>query len=382
MNNTAPVISVITIVKNNEKLLPRAVNSVLNQTFTDFEHIIVNDGSTDRTGSIIDKYSDKDARIQPLHLPRNVGRAMARNRGMDTAKGRYIFFLDSDDYLPKSALMYLYEVAEEDNADIVYGRIKSFDQLTGNWLPRHYTDPLIEPENHCFCLDDNPKLINDHSIIGRLYRREMLQKNNVAFSTVRKNAEDVLFSFYSSFFSKRLSTIPKETVYFYNAGNYFTTANEVKLFDARDNILETLNFVLLNGSSELKKRMRRKAVMFAGHLQRAQKVYEGDKDKFISYIRTLAPLVEGLPEDILNGLPPYHRKFTKALLADDLETAYLAWRERDVVDGLDKISINRKIEELRLENKKLARQLDALYNSNSWRITAPLRLVVKKFISP
>jgi glycosyltransferase involved in cell wall biosynthesis len=93
MGKAAPAISVITIVKNNEELLPRAVDSVLAQSFADFEHIIVNDGSTDGTKAIIDAYAEKDQRVKPKHLFQNVGRGMARNAGMDTARGKYIFFL-------------------------------------------------------------------------------------------------------------------------------------------------------------------------------------------------------------------------------------------------------------------------------------------------
>ena len=79
MDKTSPVISIITIVKNNQELLPRAVDSALAQSFSDLEHIIVNDGSTDQTTAIIDNYAEKDKRIKPKHMPHNVGRAMARN---------------------------------------------------------------------------------------------------------------------------------------------------------------------------------------------------------------------------------------------------------------------------------------------------------------
>lgn len=329
MDNKAPAISIITIVMNGEEMLPRAMDSVLAQHFEDFEYIIVNDGSTDGTKAIIDNYIRRDERVKGKHVSENVGRAKARNIGLSVSVGQYILFVDSDDYIPQSSLRDLYEVAKEDNADIVYGRIRSFDQLTGALLPHHYADPLISPEKHSFRLDDNLNLVNDHSIIGRLYRREMLLAHNVAFSNRRKNGEDLLFSFYTSFYSERLSTIPETTVYYYNAGNYMATANEAKICDARDNVLETLEFALSNGSDGLKRRMRRKAAMFAGILDRAQKVYEGQQQKFVEYIATLRPLVDGLPEDILNGLPPYHKRFAKALIMSDFEEAYFAWKERN-----------------------------------------------------
>ena len=363
-----PAVSVITIVKNNEKLLPRALDSVLAQNFTDFEHIIVNDGSTDGTMVIIEDYARKYLRVKPHHLPRNGGRAMARNVGLGQAKGKYIFFLDSDDYLPKTALMDLYEIAEKDNADIVYGRIISFDQLSGMWirLPRHYTDSIIKPKRHNFCIEDNLDLVDDHSILGRLYRLEMLTANNISFGTLRKNGEDLLFAFYTAFYAKRLSTLPEKIVYFYNAGNYLAKASEEKIYDARDNVLETLEFSLRNGSEALKRRMRRKAAMFAADLTRAQKVCGGQQQKFMQYLTTLAPLVEGLPGDVLNGLPSYQRRFANALILRNFDEAFSAWE-------------NYRIPTARAH---LAHQLAVLYNFWSWHITSLLRWICQLLSRP
>lgn len=397
MTNAAPAISVITIVKNNEELLPRAVDSVLVQSFTDFEHIIVNDGSTDGTTAIIDDYAKKDRRFKPKHMVQNVGRAMARNTGMDAAQGKYIFFLDSDDYLPETALMDIYEVAEEDNADIVYGRIKSFDPLNGRWIAKHYTDPLIEPELHGFHLEDKLALLYDHAIIGRLYRRQLLTANNITFSKVRKNGEDVLFSFYAAFNAKKLTTLPDKLSYFYSVGNYFATANEAKIFDARDNVLETLEFAIKYGSDAIKKSMLRKAAIFAANLNRVQIVYEGNKEKYMQYIKTLPPLIDGIPDDILNGLPPYHNRFAKAVILRNFEEAYISWEHENTpkIQSNKKLSnktenfekeiipqgvttnkvLDKHIVELQRRNKDLAYQLDRLYNTWSWRVTLPLRKI-------
>jgi glycosyltransferase involved in cell wall biosynthesis len=356
MGNVSPAVSVITIVRNNQELLPRAVDSVLGQGFTDFEHIIVNDGSTDGTKACIDGYAEKDQRVKPLHMAQNAGRAMARQTGVDAARGEYITFLDSDDYMPETALDDLYKVAEQDNVEIVYGRIRSFDQASGTWLSGHYTDFFIAPERHNFRLEDNLDLVDDHSIIGRLYRREMLAANKIAFSSFRKNGEDLYFAFYTAFYAKSISTVPAKTVYFYNAGNYFASANEAKIFDARDNVLDILNFVLKNGSNNLKKRMLRKAAMFAADLYRAQNVYE---QKFREYLETLAPLVQYLPEDVVNDLPPYQRDFAKALIRRDFSEAYLIWKQHNQEPTVT----------------QLAHSPEVLYNSRAWRMTSPLRKI-------
>ncbi len=329
LGNALPVISVITIVKNNEDKLPRAVESVLAQRFIEFEYIIVNDGSTDNTKKCIDDYAKKDQRVRPQHLPKNVGRSMARNTGLNLARGKYIFFLDSDDYIPESSLMDLYTVAEKESAEIVFGQFKCFDQLTENWLENHYTYNIINKEKHRFCLESHLELIDYHHIVGRLFRHELIKRNSIKFSTKRRNGEDVLFSFFTLYHAKKISMVPQRIVYFYSLGNYLSKANEAKLFDSRDNMLDIFNFSLMNGSGALKKRMRKKGAIFAGSLERVQKVYGTDEKKFKTYLTTLAPFVEGITDDILNTLPPYFKYFTKALLSYNFGEAYDFWVQRN-----------------------------------------------------
>lgn len=93
-----PLISIIIPVYNAEKFLKRCIDSILNQSFKDFELILVNDGSTDSSGEICDFYGDHDERVRVFHL-RNGGPSRARNQGMDQARGKYITFIDADDYV-------------------------------------------------------------------------------------------------------------------------------------------------------------------------------------------------------------------------------------------------------------------------------------------
>ncbi len=102
MATTNPLISVIMPVYNGEEFLRETIDSVLNQTYQNFEFIIVNDGSVDSTQQIIDSYNDK--RIVPLNLTRNQGVSNARNRGTDLSKGEFIAFCDADDLYDPSRL--------------------------------------------------------------------------------------------------------------------------------------------------------------------------------------------------------------------------------------------------------------------------------------
>jgi len=96
------LVSIITPCYNSEKFLDECISSVLNQTYQNWEMLIVDDNSSDNSSILINSYSKKDERIKPLYLNENIGAAMARNKAISIAKGRYIAFLDSDDiWLPK-----------------------------------------------------------------------------------------------------------------------------------------------------------------------------------------------------------------------------------------------------------------------------------------
>ena len=112
-----PKVSVIIPVYNVEQYLNRCIDSVLNQTYKDFEIILVDDGSTDKSGEICDVYAEKDSRITVIHKE-NGGLSDARNFGIDAARGDFLTFLDSDDYFHPEYLEILVLNAERRNADI------------------------------------------------------------------------------------------------------------------------------------------------------------------------------------------------------------------------------------------------------------------------
>ena len=113
-----PKVSVIIPVYNVEKYLPQCIDSILAQTFTDFELILVNDGSKDCSGNICDEYAQKDSRIVVIHKE-NGGASSARNRGLDIAKGEWISFIDSDDYVTPNYLSNLISEAQANCASLV-----------------------------------------------------------------------------------------------------------------------------------------------------------------------------------------------------------------------------------------------------------------------
>lgn len=113
-----PKISIIVPVYNTDKYLRKCIDSILDQTFTDFEVLLVNDGSTDNSGDICDEYAELDFRVRVFHKE-NGGVSSARNLGLENILGDYVFFIDADDYLSIDALNLLFLASIKYDADIV-----------------------------------------------------------------------------------------------------------------------------------------------------------------------------------------------------------------------------------------------------------------------
>lgn len=113
------MISIVIPVYNVEKYLAECVDSVLAQTYTDWEAILVDDGATDSSGRMCDEYAKKDSRIRVIHRE-NGGLSAARNTGLNAARGEYVYFLDSDDYILPRTLEELQRTARREQADVVF----------------------------------------------------------------------------------------------------------------------------------------------------------------------------------------------------------------------------------------------------------------------
>lgn len=133
MNNNPHLISIIIPVYNTEKYLDQCIQSVLAQTYTNWELLLIDDGSTDSSGVICDKYAAEDSRINVVHKP-NTGVSDSKNMALDMVQGEYIMFLDSDDYwCSNDCIAQLYAKSQELGVDIVRGEYKAVDE-SGNLL--------------------------------------------------------------------------------------------------------------------------------------------------------------------------------------------------------------------------------------------------------
>lgn len=136
-----PAISIIVPVYNVEIYLEKCIESILNQTFTNFEIILVDDGSTDKSGEVCDGFAKKDNRIKVIHK-KNGGLSSARNTGLEVAKGDYLGFVDSDDYINQYMFEKLYELCKKNNCDISICRFGRYDNdnLINKKIEEHITE--------------------------------------------------------------------------------------------------------------------------------------------------------------------------------------------------------------------------------------------------
>lgn len=167
-------ISVIVPVYNSESYLHRCVDSILGQTFTDIELILIDDGSNDSSPEICDAYSKKDSRVVVIHQ-KNAGQSEARNSALKVAKGAFISFVDSDDWIEKNALLQMYAYMMSTDADIIQGGVeKNWDEFTEVYRK---VDDLIYLNKHdamkdiCLYISSREKSFLMNGVWCKLYPR-------------------------------------------------------------------------------------------------------------------------------------------------------------------------------------------------------------------
>lgn len=194
-----PKVSVIIPVFNTEKYLRKCLNSVCNQTLKDIEIICVNDSSTDDSLEILKEYAAKDERIKLINFIENKGAAAARNAGVDIARGEYIGFVDSDDYIDLDFYEKLYSKAIELNFECVkggmlcyYNEHRDLDREAG-----YDINKLIKKNTAYFY----------HSFTTAIYKKDFINANNLFFPENIHNFEDPNFSIHVAAFLKNIALL-------------------------------------------------------------------------------------------------------------------------------------------------------------------------------
>lgn len=217
-----PAISVIIPLYNDEKYIGACLESILAQTFYDFEVVVVDDCSTDNSAAVVESYMPKfGGKLTLLHTDENTGGgALPRNKGLYFSRGEYVFFADSDDFLLKNALEEIYSLAKDFDADVVYcERNFETDEIGENVrLVTHQKGGLVErPTFETDILAKRVNTILEHDIWGapwcKLVRRNFLTENEILFPNVFP-CEDYFWTLNLFLFAKKFLRAPL-AVYFW-----------------------------------------------------------------------------------------------------------------------------------------------------------------------
>lgn len=236
-----PLVSIIVPMYKVEKYIHKCIQSIINQTYKDIELILVDDGSPDRCGSIGEEYASKDFRIKVKHKE-NEGLSSARNAGLDLAMGKYVVFIDSDDWIESEMIQSMLGLAEKNNGDLVICNYRKVNTEGGvmhdkclniktqiieinNLTLEKYFDMYIIPNNHSF------------EVWNKMYRLDIIKKNNLRFH--RNNeifAEDKLFNF--SFYCHTNIVCVTDMVFY----NYLQRQDSI-IHSVRPTTLQELNLL-------------------------------------------------------------------------------------------------------------------------------------------
>lgn len=188
-----PKVSIIVPVYNAEKSIGRCIDSILNQEYTDFELLLMDDGSKDASGAICDEYAAKDARVKVIHKA-NSGVSDTRNQALDLAGGTYLQFLDADDWITPNATRLLVEAAEQHHCDMV---IADFYRVVGERVSHKGAieeEGILTKEAFATQMMENPADFYYGVLWNKLFRREIVEKYKLRMDSAISWCEDFMFN--------------------------------------------------------------------------------------------------------------------------------------------------------------------------------------------
>jgi len=243
-------ISIIVPVYNVEKYLRQCINSILGQTFTDFELILIDDGSKDNSPAICDEYAAKDNRVRVTHQP-NGGQVKARKTGLAQANGEYVQFVDSDDWLELNALEVACQSAKDNNADVV-----TFDAYFCYSNRRLLVKQPIESgifDKQSLIDKIYPKMIYSGRFFyfgiyaamwNKIFRRTILTPNMINVDPRLKIGEDGVTTFATLLDAKKVCVLGGQHLYNYRDNNFSITRSYCSgQFDNAVLLINTLRYI-------------------------------------------------------------------------------------------------------------------------------------------
>lgn len=248
-------ISVIIPAYNCEKYLEQCVRSVMNQTYKNLEIIVINDGSTDQTGKIMECLAQEDNRVKTVHKP-NTGVGLTRNIGLQLATGEYINFIDSDDWMDSNHLEDLYQVLIKTNSDIAIANFSQYNEEKKNYTihlrAEDYYEKVYTPEEWFAFQYGQPHFLSSCFVVpwGKLYKRELFE--DVLYPN--KHADDDYTTWKLYLLSDRIVYINTLSYVYRITGTSMTQiGNSAQVFSAEavENRLSLLTLLDFDTSKEI-----------------------------------------------------------------------------------------------------------------------------------
>ena len=409
--NDHPKVSIVIPMHNAQKYLNECLDSVVNQTFKDFELICVNDGSTDNTLEILKSYAEKDERMKIISQEKS-GAGAARNKGLEACKGQYVYTIDSDDWIYPDAIEDMYENAVLNNSDIVmikYGRDEILDRensKNGFYLDDELHMSGDDYKEFTFTYKDiKPNVLNtyfNHWMC--FYKKEFLDEWDEFKFQENSIFEDVIFHVKTFLRAGRISHIPRIYYYYRRAENsqmrnYKKFSDIFKTIDAVDEFLRENGFM-----DEFKNEFDLFTIV-----QCLTYILCIDSEEYFQKTKKYFAKIDLGPDHIVEphrvnvrrfvlesaDYPAFLKTYYSYMLRNANAEAYNIKLEKDKVDeemkSLKEETSNLKLEkekdekkmkslkkknrQLKEENSSLKKLNNSLMNSRSWKMTEPLRKI-------
>lgn len=385
-------ISVIMPVYNCEEFLKESIDSVLNQSFDDFEFLCVDDGSKDNSLEILRDFEKKDSRIKVFHQE-NKGGGTARNVALKKATGKYLLFIDSDDILYSDALEKTYELIRQKDVDFLLFKAIDYDSDTDKYFEEEYftmENVYQEVGDEVFSYDDLGDLIFEISATpwGKLYNLDFIKKCGAQF------AEGIIFHdnlfFWDMLFASERICFYDETLYVRRI--HSTSIQESKdkrflnIFPAFEGIFSVfIKYGLVDRYKHYLYNWRVRLELF-----RFNQIHDDYKNQFLEeYKKDLSDLSDFAGhENLMSILEKYNKKvYENVMEAETYKEFNLLMKNYHLTNKIKKLKRNQK--KLKKENKKLEKEKNQieqeyndilkenkqLMNSKSWKMTKPFRRI-------
>lgn len=249
MNNN-DLISIIVCIYNGEKYLKKCVDSIINQDYKNIEIILIEDGSPDSSGEIIDNYAKIDKRIRVIHQ-KNMGVSLSRNKGLDLSNGKYICIIDQDDWIEKNYVSYLLKLNYEFNSQISITPKVIISTTNSNSYKEQSKADYVYTGEEAACDMLYSKI--DIGPWNKMISKDLIEKNNIRFHNELFGGEGLDFSV-ECFMKAKNVAVGLHGIYHYRIDNYTSEMSSFKLRTALSsfNAVKILKNEFKNSSIKLK----------------------------------------------------------------------------------------------------------------------------------